>query len=380
MNIKELTYALFALNYKIGSIFPIKKNLVFSVMTHDSSESGNIKALTNYMSKKGSYKFYYMVKEERKAFFHLIFVLPFIMCRADILLMDNAFMPMSFFKVRRETKVLQLWHGTGSIKKFGQDSNKGRIKELEKRLNSNIDYLFVNSDLLTDEYAGAFGVDKAKVYATGLPRTDWLLKLINDYKLDERLNTIKDKISRKKNISIKGKKIILYAPTFRDDEVDNPKLHINIEKLMKSLPDNIILFLRLHPFVSSAFNEKDLLPNSFNVSDYKDLNELMAVSDGLITDYSSLIFDYCVLNKPMYFFADDIVEFGLNGRGFYLDYNKELPGIIPDSEEDLARIIIKDLSDKNSEAFKPIRDEFIKKYYKWLDGNSAKRVYETIVE
>ena len=380
MNIKELTYALFALNYKIGSIFPIKKNLVFSVMTHDSSESGNIKALTNYMSKKGSYKFYYMVKEERKAFFHLIFVLPFIMCKADILLMDNAFMPMSFFKVRRETKVLQLWHGTGSIKKFGQDSNKGRIKELEKRLNSNIDYLFVNSDLLTDEYAGAFGVDKAKVYATGLPRTDWLLKLINDDKLDEKLNTIKDKISRKKNISIKGKKIILYAPTFRDDEVDNPKLHINIEKLMKSLPDNIILFLRLHPFVSSAFNEKDLLPNSFNVSDYKDLNELMVVSDGLITDYSSLIFDYCVLNKPMYFFADDIVEFGLNGRGFYLDYNKELPGIIPDSEEDLARIIIKDLSDKNSEAFKPVRDEFIKKYYKWLDGNSAKRVYETIVE
>ena len=380
MNIKEMTYALFALNYKIGSIFPIKKNLVFSVMTHDSSESGNIKALTNYMSKKGSYKFYYMVKEERKAFFHLIFVLPFIMCRADILLMDNAFMPMSFFKVRRETKVLQLWHGTGSIKKFGQDSNKGRIKELEKRLNSNIDYLFVNSDLLTDEYAGAFGVDKAKVYATGLPRTDWLLKLINDDKLDEKLNTIKDKISRKKNISIKGKKIILYAPTFRDDEVDNPKLHINIEKLMKSLPDNIILFLRLHPFVSSAFNEKDLLPNSFNVSDYKDLNELMVVSDGLITDYSSLIFDYCVLNKPMYFFADDIVEFGLNGRGFYLDYNKELPGIIPDSEEDLARIIIKDLSDKNSEAFKPVRDEFIKKYYKWLDGNSAKRVYETIVE
>ena len=380
MNIKEMTYALFALNYKIGSIFPIKKNLVFSVMTHDSSESGNIKALTNYMSKKGSYKFYYMVKEERKAFFHLIFVLPFIMCRADILLMDNAFMPMSFFKVRRETKVLQLWHGTGSIKKFGQDSNKGRIKELEKRLNSNIDYLFVNSDLLTDAYAGAFGVDKAKVYATGLPRTDWLLKLINDDKLDEKLNTIKDKISRNKNISIKGKKIILYAPTFRDDEVDNPKLHINIEKLMKSLPDNIILFLRLHPFVSSAFNEKDLLPNSFNVSDYKDLNELMAVSDGLITDYSSLIFDYCVLNKPMYFFADDIVEFGLNGRGFYLDYNKELPGIIPDSEEDLARIIIKDLSDKNSEAFKPVRDEFIKKYYKWLDGNSAKRVYETIVE
>ena len=123
MNIKEISYALFALNYKIGSVLPVKKDFVFSVMTHDASESGNIRALTAYMAKKGKYKFYYMAKEERKAFFHLLFVIPFIMSRANIILMDNAFMPMSYFKIRKETKVLQLWHGTGSIKKFGQDSN-----------------------------------------------------------------------------------------------------------------------------------------------------------------------------------------------------------------------------------------------------------------
>ena len=380
MNIKEISYALFALNYKIGSVLPVKKDFVFSVMTHDASESGNIRALTAYMAKKGKYKFYYMAKEERKAFFHLLFVMPFIMSRANIILMDNAFMPMSYFKIRKETKVLQLWHGTGSIKKFGQDSNVGRLKLLEKKINSNIDYLFVNSDLLVEEYAGAFGVDKKVVYATGLPRTDWLLRLVNDNQTVKKLFDIKIKISKLKNIILDNKKIILYAPTFRDNEVDCPKLHIDILKLLEELNKNTVLFLRLHPFVSKAFKREDLSERVVNVSDYPDLNELMAVSDGLITDYSSLIFDYCVLNRPMYFYADDIVKFGLNDRGFYLDYNNELPGIIPNSEKDLGRIISKDLSGKEDEEFKLKREEFVKKYYKWLDGNSAKRVYETIVE
>lgn len=380
MNIKEISYALFALNYKIGSVLPVKKEFVFSVMTHDASESGNIRALTAYMAKEGKYKFYYMAKEERKAFFRLLFVIPFVMSRANIILMDNAFMPMSYFKIRKETKVLQLWHGTGSIKKFGQDSNVGRLKLLEKKINSNIDYLFVNSESLIEEYAGAFGVDKKVVYATGLPRTDWLLRLVNDNQIAQKLFDIKIKISKTKNIILDNKKIILYAPTFRDNEVDYPKLHIDILKLLEELSENTILFLRLHPFVSRAFKGEDLSERVVNVSDYPDLNELMAVSDGLITDYSSLIFDYCVLNRPMYFYADDIVKFGLNDRGFYLDYNNELPGIIPNSEKDLGRIISKDLSGKEDEEFKLKREEFVKKYYKWLDGNSAKRVYETIVE
>ena len=329
-------------------------------MTHDGSESGNIKALTNYMSKKGKYQFYYMAKEERKAFFHLLFVIPFIMSRAEIILMDNAFMPMSYFKIRRETAVLQLWHGTGSIKKFGQDSNTGRVKLLEKKINSNIDYLFVNSDLLVEEYAGAFGIDRNKVYATGLPRTDWLLKFINDNDKSQKQNEIKNKISMAYNIVLSGKKIILYAPTFRDDEVNNPKLHIDILKLLSKLDDDSIIFLRLHPFVSMAFSHKNISDRVVNVSDYSDLNELMAVSDGLITDYSSLIFDYCVLDRPMYFFADDIVDFGLNGRGFYLDYNKDLPGIIPMTEEELGDIISKDLLQGESEKIKLIRREFVK--------------------
>ena len=380
MNIKELTYALFAINYKLGSLFPVTKNFVFSVMTHDSSKTGNIMALTKYMGKSGNYKFCYITKEERKAFFHLLFVVPFLMSHAELILMDNAFMPMSFFKVRKETKVVQLWHGTGSIKKFGQDSNTGRIKELEQRINSNIDALIVNSDVLIKQYAGAFGVDEARVYATGLPRTDWLLGLVNDVEKVRRLDDIRTKIAHFKNIYLQDKKIILYAPTFRDEEVREPKLHLDIMNLVRNLSEDTIIFLRLHPFVSSLFKNSNLGDRVVNVSDYPDLNELMAVADGLITDYSSLIFDYCILDRPMYFFADDIVEFGVKGRGFYLDYNLELPGVIPSSEEELARKIILDLSGNEENELRTKRKAFTHKYYKWFDGNSTKRVYKTVVE
>ena len=381
MKIKELSYALFAFNYKFGSILPIKKNFVFSIMTHDESPSGNIRTLTKYLSKVGKYSFYYVTKEERRAYFHLLFVLPFVMSRAEIILMDNAFMPMSFFKVRKETKVLQLWHGTGSIKKFGQDSNTGRLKELEKRHNANIDCLFVNSAGLVREYAGAFGVPESKVYATGLPRTDWLLTLLSDKDRAEKIEEISVNIAKfMGGGSLKDKKIILYAPTFRDNETDNPKLHMNVSKLAETLPDDYLIFLKLHPFVSRAFKGSDLPAGVINVSDYQDLNELMVVSDGLITDYSSIIFDYVVLDKPMYFFADDILDFETKGRGFYLDYRNELPGILPSDETELGRIIVNDIEGSESNETRLSRRLFLDKYYDWLDGKSAMRVYEEAIK
>lgn len=381
MKIKELSYALFALNYKFGSILPIKKNFVFSIMTHDESPSGNIRTLTKYLSKVGKYSFYYVAKEERRAYFHLLFVLPFVMSRAEIILMDNAFMPMSFFKVRKETKVLQLWHGTGSIKKFGQDSNTGRLRELERRHNANIDCLFVNSAGLVREYAGAFGVPESKVYATGLPRTDWLLTLLSDKDRAEKIEEISGNIAKfMGGGSLKDKKIILYAPTFRDNETDNPKLHMNVSKLAETLPDDYLIFLKLHPFVSRAFKGSDLPDRVINVSDYQDLNELMVVSDVLITDYSSIIFDFVVLDKPMYFFADDILDFEANGRGFYLDYRNDLPGILPSCETELGRKIVNDVEGNESSETRLKRRLFLDKYYDWLDGKSAKRVYEEAIK
>ncbi len=376
MNIKELSYFLFAVNYRLGALLPVRKNFVFSIMTHDSSESGNVRALTRYMSKKDEYEFYYITKGDRKDFFNLIFVMPFLMARASVILMDNAFMPMSFFRVRKESRVLQLWHGTGSVKRFGQHSNVGRLKELEKRINKNIDFLFVNADCLVEEYAEAFGISEERVFATGLPRTDWLLKLANDADKAERLKEIRTKIASAKDMELSNSFIILYAPTFRDDELSEPKLHIDIEELISNLPENVVIFLRLHPFVSEAFKADRQDRRIVNVSDYEDLNELMAVSDVLITDYSSLVFDYVVFDRPMYFLADDIDRFTKEGRGFYLDYKRELPGLVSASSKEVAEDIVAVWEGKEPLETALKRREFKNKYYKFTDGKSVERVYE----
>lgn len=387
IRLKEISYKIFSFHYWLGKQYPIKKNSVFSVMTHDESDTGNIMALVNYMRTKGAYSFVFYTGKNKKAGFgekwksamDLLFVKPFQMARAEFILMDNAFLPMAFLCVRKESIVVQLWHGTGSTKKFGQDSNVGRLKELEKKLNQNIDYLTINAGSQKTQYAGAFGIEEEKCVVTGLPRTDWLLRFQVDSEREKRKRQILEKIEGYLGCSLEGKKILLYAPTFRDDELVSSSLHLNIDCLMKELPEEIVLFLRLHPFVAKNFcqEKKDRI---YHMSFYSDLNELMAVSNALITDYSSLIFDYAVLNQPMFFCADDCEKFETMGRGFYLDFKKDLPGITTDNEEDLSHEIQKALYEKEAPLLKEKREAFLQKYYDYLDGYSAKRVYECCID
>ena len=379
--LKELIYKVFALNYKIRCLFKIEKGRVFAVMTHDTSESGNIMALSEYMKKRGNYRFFYFTKKDRKKFLRLIFKAPFIMASSEFILMDNAFLPMAFFKIRKATKVIQLWHGTGSIKKFGQDSNTGRIKELEKRANENIDFLTVNSERQISMYAGAFGIKPENVKATGLPRTDLPLSLIMDKEKECKFREAAvKKLNEFLKTDISGKTIILYAPTFRDEEVFSPKLHMDIKKFMEFLPENVNLFLRLHPFVAEAYKDNLTADGVFNVSVYEQLNELLALSDILITDYSSIVFDFCVFKRPMYFFADDMEEFKRNGRGFYIDYENELPGALFSDEKKLAYEIGAFLSGNENEFYIRKREAFLSEFYDKIDGKASERVYDMCIK
>ena len=164
---KEIGYIIFAVIYKLCCIKKADADTVFAVMTHDQSETGNIKTFERYMESQDDYIFYSVTKAERddrsvKGMLKFLFMKPAQMARASIILMDNAFLPMAFFKVRKGTKVVQLWHGTATIKKFGQDANVGKIKKYEKKLNSSITHLIVSSENLTEQYAGAFGVSRDK--------------------------------------------------------------------------------------------------------------------------------------------------------------------------------------------------------------------------
>jgi CDP-ribitol ribitolphosphotransferase len=303
-------------------------------MTHDGSKDGNVGALAEYLKqKKEGYSFFYLRKSERNrvrdgkagpgrlAFF---FVKPYHLATSGIVLLDNVFLPMAYLRFSKKVRVIQLWHGTGTIKKFGQDVNTGRLKKLEKKANSRITHLIVNSEKTKKLYAQTFGISEDRVFVFGLPRTDLFF---DSGRRNERIRRFYEQYPQ-----LSGKKLILYAPTFRDQECRRPEIKLDTRIWNKEMPADTVLLLRVHPFVAEAF-EKDReqytggnQQNILSVSSYPDINTLLLVSDCLITDYSSVIFEYCLLKRPMIFYAYDLEQFSDSGRGFYEDYEEYVPG------------------------------------------------------
>ena len=385
---KELGYRLYALIYRISCLFPLRQNQVFSIMTHDPSENGNVRRLERYMKKQQvtpPYRFTSLTKGERNqmtqtggqqsALLSFFLKKPWQMARAEYILMDNAFLPMAYLHIRRRTKVVQLWHGTGTIKKFGQDATKGWLHEKERRINQNITHLIVNAPALIEQYAQAFAVPPDRTYATGLPRTDALIEQIRQQEGKEKKEGLLESYPQ-----LSGKKLLLYAPTWRDTEQDAPRLHVDIETLCQHLPKDYAVLLRLHPFVAEAYEKqnKKKIDRCCLVSEYPDLIELMCCSDALITDYSSIIFDYVLLNKPIYFCTDDLQVFSDSGRGFYQPYESFVPGPVTSDAVHLAEQIRTDCA--SQEKWRSRREEFTKHYYEKQDGRAAERIYELIAE
>lgn len=348
-------------------------------MHHDSSRDSNVGMVIQYLRKiSDEYDFTYITKREVngikgkgmiKNFIPFFITKSYHLATSNYVLLDDAFLPLAYLKFRKGVKVIQLWHGTGTIKKFGQDANTGRLKKLEYKINQNITHLIVNSGKIIDQYSKAFGVSKNKVYPLGLPRTDTLFQT---KKLEKEIAGFYENYPE-----LKGKKILLYAPTFRDAETENPKVHLDYGKLIEGISKDWVLILKLHPFVANAFQLSEVEKEKFygrlyDFSYYPDLNALMGASDILVTDYSSIIFEYCLQNKPMIFYAYDLEEFSNHGRGFYEPYEEYVPGPIAHNIDDLINIINQDTYDMERIA------KFKEDNFEYLDGQSTKRLVDKL--
>lgn len=371
---KEAGYRIFALFYGIFKHLPIQKNSAFLIMTHDGGPEGNVAVTSAYMKRMYQTQTEELRRKDtsfggpgglRRAF-TFFFLKSFAMARAEYIFLDNTFLPMAYLKVRKETLVVQLWHGTGTVKKFGQDVNTGKLYEQEKRANENLSYVIVNSEATRKLYAGCFSVKEEQVKVLGLPRTDLLF---SEKELLRRRTQF-----FKQYPNLLNKKLVLYAPTFRDGEVDQPTICLDIEKMAVELPDEYCLGLRLHPFVAERFKlEQDYEGRVIDFSSYDNLNTLLMAADVLITDYSSIIFEYCVFGRPMIFYAYDLEEFSDQGRGFYRDYKSYVPGPVVETTEDILEVFRK--KDWQKEKLR----EFVKDSYAYVDGKSAKRVVDFVM-
>lgn len=379
---KKIGYLLFAGFYYLFRICcRIKSKKVFAIMTHDSGRDGNVGILVEYLKdQKEGYSFEYLKRDEKslvknlhvlKGKLSFFITKSYHLATSEFIIMDNVFLPMAYLSFKKRVRVIQLWHGTGTIKKFGQDVNTGSLKELERRANDRITHLIVNSERTMREYSSAFGVNQERIFIYGLPRTDLFF--------DERRIELRKQEFYQEYPNLKGKKLVLYAPTFRDQEIKHPRLMLDTKQLADLEQKDDIFLFRLHPFVAKAqerlwneLSEEEKGKNILFLSSYPDISTLLLVSDYLITDYSSVIFEYCLLERPMLFYAYDLEEFSEQGRGFYQNYQEYVPGPIVTSTKEIVKLLEQNQFDPDR-----IRD-FKENNYRYLDGKAAKRIYQNI--
>ncbi|MGN0632496.1 MAG: CDP-glycerol glycerophosphotransferase family protein [Oscillospiraceae bacterium] len=369
----------YPLTYKLCCLKKQQKDLVlFCEVRHDFL-TDSYKAIYEKLKARGDIKprvFYIHNNSGGLSYLYRYFKLCMLLPQAATILVDDTCNLFGAFKLRKGTKLIQTWHSCGAFKKwgysiaglsFGQDP-----KQLD-RYPAHVNYTLVtvSSEECIPHFNEAFGFgENSCVKATGVARTDYFFDEKNQEKAFARLSEVCP--------LAKDKKVILYAPTYRGDadKAQPPKM-FDINRLKELTGGECVLLIKQHGFVK----DKTKIPHgcedfAFDVSDRLKIEELLFVSDLCITDYSSLIFEYSLFERPMIFYAYDLDEF-YDYRGFYYNYdNNFLPGDIVKTESQLFDSVKKAV--KNGCDISAVR-AFRERFMSACDGNSADRIIEYIL-
>jgi CDP-ribitol ribitolphosphotransferase len=297
--------------------------------------------------------------------------LPRLLARADVILLDD-YQPIIYrLPADPELRIVQLWHASGAFKTVGYSriGKPGGPSPFAKR-HKNYTHAIVSSQHDVPFYAEAFGIPEERVAPTGIPRMDRFF--------DEEQRSIGRRAATAAFPSIAGHRTILFAPTFRGsgprrasyryDLIDFAALHaICVEK-------DAVMILKMHPFVREPWPIPDALRDRLidGTRDDIDVNDLLFAVDLLITDYSSIVFEFSTLLRPMLFFAYDLDEYVVS-RDFYVPFEEFVPGRIARTFEELLEALRRD----DFEAEKvPI---FARRHFDHLDGTATDRIIDELI-
>ena len=286
-------------------------------------------------------------------------------------------------RTHKKQVYVQTWHGT-PLKKIGfsvvyKKDGASRLSndDIERVYGDEakkLDYLLSPSPIASKLLGESFGIERYgkpnAIIEEGYPRNDFLAN-----------HTLADEARIKKRLGIPAnKKVLLYAPTWRDDQHDSERGHTfktqaDFDYLQEKLASDWVILFRAHYFIANTFNFNKYEGFIYNVSDVNDVNNLYVVADVLMTDYSSVFFDYANLRRPIIFFMYDLEHYDKNLRGFNIDL-KELPGDIIKTEDEAIEIL-QDLPGYNKK-HKVRYDAFSKKFNPLDDGKAAQRVVRKV--
>ncbi len=376
---------LYTLGFFLMGLLPKKKIIIFESF-HGKQISCNPRAIYEYMKEKNlNYKMYWSVDRKHAAKFanldvktvHRFTIKWLLLMPTAKYWIVNSRLPLWLPKPKR-TIYVQTWHGT-PLKKLAADMDEVHMPatNAETYVNNFLkeaqkwDYLISPNRYSTEIFKRAFGFKK-HIIESGYPRNDFLLKYNNKgtiTKLKQKMKLPHDK------------KVILYAPTWRDHEFYAKgkykfDLQLNFNELKKALSNEYIVLLRLHYLIAENLDLSAYEGFIFDYSHYEDIRDLYLVSDLLITDYSSVFFDYANLKRPMIFFVYDIEHYRDKLRGFYFDFEKSAPGPLVKTTKE---VIFEIRTRKEKRVSQPEHaNKFYEKFCLLEDGASCKRVVDKI--
>lgn len=364
---------------RIFILFPLVNNRVLFISDDRAVLGGNLKSIYDYLPDNKYEKIIQIKSKDAKTSLKTKIKKVYYLSTSKYILLEDLVQATSYMKVRKNQELVQLWHGPGAFKKFGHSREKTDLKRIHKGYKK-YTKVITSSEAIRPCYAEAFSIDIEKVQAKGFPRTDIFFN-------KEYINSKKAEILEKYPF-MKGKKVILFAPTYRgtqyyDADYDIEKL--DLEKIYKKLKQqNYIFIFKWHPFIYNKISSKKQNTKKFNkykkysdfyydLSEERDINDLMLVTDILITDYSSLIFDYVFVNKPIIYFAYDL-ELYENDRGLYFPFKEYVYGKVAKTNEELINAIQSESLEEEK------RKVFKEKFVEACDGHSTEKTCKWIFE
>ncbi len=366
--------------YRLFSIRKVKQNKIVFIEYQYDYISNSYSLLLNELKKNYSFEIVPVFLEMRSLSgrFKRTVKMCFVISNAKYIFLSDGFLTFHCLPIRKETITTNVFHACGAFKRFGYAILDGKFgaSEYEKKhfpMYQNITYAPVSSNnvLVTEPYISAFGVEKKPNVIRGdigVSRTDIFF---DKSKIDNAYEKLYLKYPQ-----VKGKKILLYAPTFRGNNQRNAKIPnaLNIEIMFNQLSDEWILLIKHHPLATDrqVINPKHK-SFAFDVSLTMNIEDVIMVSDLCVSDYSSLIFEYSLFLRPMIFFPYDLDDY-YNNRGFFHDYNTFAPGPICQTNRQMIDRVKTIDSWFDVNVIKDFREKFMSS----CDGKATKRLMNLV--
>jgi CDP-ribitol ribitolphosphotransferase len=286
---------------------------------------------------------------------------------SSVVLVDDYFHLISYAGKKKKVRLIQVWHACGAGKLFGfSRMGKDSLLEQSSPNHRQYDYAIATSERVCDYYAEAFAMPKDRILPLGAPRTDRLTDV-------QYVSGCKEKLYAAYPV-LSGRRVLLFAPTFRGNghgDCTYPMERFDLQTLFERIGEEYVVAVKLHPYLTKGpAVPKQYADRVVDVSK-EDINEVLCVTDLLVTDYSSVMYEAAILDIPMLFYAFDLEQY-LEDRDFYMDYAGSVPGKIVTTMDELADAASREAFD--IERIAPFREEMFGRTL----GQSTQRVTQLV--